>query len=586
MNQTRQPISPKLVIAALVVVGFVLRGLLPGRIAVEHFDEGVYASNIVSGVEYDYRYPSRHLFAPPLQPWLIEWSQVAWGINDLASVAVNLIAGGLTVLLVGLVARRWFGDRAGIAAAALAALSGIHILYSRTALTDPLLCLWMVAAVYGIWQSLVDGDWTWAVIAGLLTGAAWWTKYNGWLPLAIGISAAVPWLAIARGRERIRTTVICLTITVAVAALIWSPAWYNLPRGYGEVAANHRQYLVGLNRWPEALWRQMQNHRLLEGLSGITSLAEGVLAVGLFARGSAQPPSRADRFLRVAALAIGLTALASLSSSSVVLAALAAYWIWRHVKLRPADPPLDDEEAARQLALWLLAAWIVGLSLSTPLYTAYPRITLPWLVPIWLAGGAGIAWMVTGIQSRREESDASKPSRHTWNIAAAAVIVVGLAIVSFGRHWSAGSTWSGWQSRTGLADVAAEAKADIEKRLRQTGQSSSSGDYVVVVYGEPALFFQLRQLGIELALPVSSLRFAQPGLERPARPTFLLAGPHALGSPQFEEQLKTTAGRLKLLRTYEFTPSDFVVLNQYPPAELRTADGSPRRYAVRLYELE
>jgi len=587
MNSPRHLISAPTVILLLVVVGFLLRGALPSRIAVEHFDEGVYASNLVTGPEYEYRYPSRHLFAPPLAPWLIEWSQVAWGINDLASVAVNLIAGGLTVLLVGFVAARWFNDRAGIAAAALAALSGIHILYSRTALTDPLVCFWMLAAVYAIWCSLSYGDKSWAVIAGLLTGLSWWTKYNGWLPLAIGVAATIPWLFVCRDRARLRTSLVCLAIIIATAGIVWSPVWFNLPDGYAAVAANHRQYLVGLDRWPQTLWQQLLNHRLLEGAFGPLSLAAAVIVVGAFShhQDNASATTRTSHFWKLSALAVGLSALASLSASSIVLAALAVYWLWRNVELHPTDTPPDEDPAAVQLALWMLIAWIAGLSLTTPLYTAYPRITLPWLVPIWLAGGAATAWLVVGIRQTADESPTATAPRGTvvW---AAGIIVVGVAVAIAGRYWNPGSTWSAWQSHTGLADIAAEVKTDIEQRIAEQGGSPRSDNYVVDVYGEPSLFFQLRQLGIELALPASNLRFAQPGIAAPSHPTFLLAGPHALRSSQFKQQLAETAGRLKLLKTYQYTPSDFVLLNQHPPGEIRQADGQQRQYSVRLYQLE
>ncbi len=556
--------------AALVVAvlaGFLLRGLFPGRIAVEHFDEGVYASNLVAGESYEFAYPSRHLFAPPLLPGIIEWSQVALGVGDIASVAVNLLAGGLTVWLVGFVAGRWFGTPAGLAAAALAALSGIHILYSRTALTDPLLCLWLAAAVFAIWCSLADGDKSWAVVAGLLTGLAWWTKYNGWLPLAIGVAGATAWLLTLRDRKRIVPTIVCLLIIVGTAVLAWVPVWYQLPGGYGPVAANHRQYVVGAAGWFDSLGRQLIHHRQLDGLSGSLSLGVATLAAAA-SLGYGRKPA-------VLALAAGLWGLATISCSSVVLAAIAVYWMWRNVRIRPADSEPSDGQAARQLAVWLLVAWIAGLTVATPLYTPYPRITLPWLVAIWLAGGAGIAMFAAAIGERTEES--ATTTRVAW-----AAVCCGVLLAVLPWFWGTRPAAVAWQDRRGMARLAAAIKDDVERRLDERGVSRGA-DFVLDVYGEPSLYFQLRSQGVDLALPVSSLRFAQPDAPVPEYPTFLIAGPHADATPQFADQFLTAQPRLTLVKEYEFLPSELVRRN-----EASTGDpyAEPEAASLRLYEVQ
>jgi len=129
-----------MLISLLLLISFALRLAVPSHMAVEHFDEGVYASNLAAGSDNGYRYPDRHLYAPPLLPALIEWSIVFFGSSHLAVMLANLVAGGLTIGLLWWVAGRWFGPAAAIAAATIACFSDVHILYSRTSLTDPLLC--------------------------------------------------------------------------------------------------------------------------------------------------------------------------------------------------------------------------------------------------------------------------------------------------------------------------------------------------------------------------------------------------------------------------------------------------------------
>ncbi len=58
---------------AVTLLGFVLRISTASNSAVEHFDEGVYASNLFMGPDTGYRFPNQHLYAPPLHSTMIEW---------------------------------------------------------------------------------------------------------------------------------------------------------------------------------------------------------------------------------------------------------------------------------------------------------------------------------------------------------------------------------------------------------------------------------------------------------------------------------------------------------------------------------
>ncbi len=89
--------------------------------AVEHFDEGVYASNLYCPPQY--QYPARYLYAPPLLPSLLEWFLILGG-TPVAAMAVNVLAGSLTVTSVWWVTRDGFGPVAALAATTLAATSG------------------------------------------------------------------------------------------------------------------------------------------------------------------------------------------------------------------------------------------------------------------------------------------------------------------------------------------------------------------------------------------------------------------------------------------------------------------------------
>src|SRR5690606_32549332 len=81
---------------------------------------------------------------------------------------------------------------------------------SRTALTDGLLCLWLLWAVYWAWRAMTQGTPASILLAGLFACLAWWTKYNGWLALAISGSGTIAWLLVDRstGFQRVRRSTV------------------------------------------------------------------------------------------------------------------------------------------------------------------------------------------------------------------------------------------------------------------------------------------------------------------------------------------------------------------------------------------
>jgi hypothetical protein len=51
------------------------------------------------------------------------------------------------------------------------------------------------------------------------------------------------------------------------------------------------------------------------------------------------------------------------------------------------------------LAGWMLAAWFIGLSVTIPLYTSYPRLALPWHVATWLGAGVLVSLLTSRLVS-------------------------------------------------------------------------------------------------------------------------------------------------------------------------------------------
>ncbi len=127
---------------------------------------------------------------PPLVPYLLAASVRTFGASELALRAPAMLASLLTILITFGWARRAYGTRLALLAAALLAVSPFAIAFAPTAFTDPWLTLWLMA---GIWAALSGHGFR----AGLALGLAVASKQQGVLAAPLVLA-----LLIAQARSR------------------------------------------------------------------------------------------------------------------------------------------------------------------------------------------------------------------------------------------------------------------------------------------------------------------------------------------------------------------------------------------------
>ncbi|MFM9961802.1 MAG: ArnT family glycosyltransferase [Planctomycetaceae bacterium] len=591
-----QPISRYELWAVVVItlLGAAVRFAFPSAMAIEHFDEGVYASNLLFP-DQDFRYPDRHLYAPSLVPALIEWSIIFFGDKGIAPMLPSLLFGTLTIPLIWWVARQWFGPHAGIAAATLLSLSDFHIAFSRSALTDVPLCFWLLLAVYLFERTFRDLSWPTAIFAGVTTGLAWWTKYNGWLSLAISLSGLMAWSLFAQRNERHFLRRLTLwAVAAATALIVWSPYWLSLPNGYAEVAQNHSQYVGGFDGWRTRASQQLESLAFWNGPTAWLSPGLMIVSiVGLKLRPSHNQTQRDIKLVHLLTLfvvAVSLSSLAAGMSANKLLAVQAAFAVvagvvttclarFRCGSLTPkVDGTISWMDFRFERQHWLMAAWFIGLSLSTPMYRAYPRLALPWLVVVFL----GTASLLSAPdQNRLAEQTQPQLDWRKW--ATVLGVMAGFLIWIVGWHFPADSLRQrGWTSRTAFASMAADIRGDA---LSASSPANLGGIRAVLyVYAEPGLVFHLPTDEVA-AQPAGNLNFLDIDGTR-KRPTFLVIGPHADRSKAFADEFAKRADQFELIASYAYDASDFVRLDDVSATQLH-AHREPlevRLYRVRIPE--
>lgn len=105
---------------------------------------------------------------PALTYWLTATSFSLFGVSDASARLVPAVFGTLTVLLVYLLGRLLFDERAGFASALILAASLMFWMLSRVVLVDMVMCFGVVLSIYGIWAArLRAAHAVWAFWLGL-----------------------------------------------------------------------------------------------------------------------------------------------------------------------------------------------------------------------------------------------------------------------------------------------------------------------------------------------------------------------------------------------------------------------------------
>ena len=516
----------KLQLAIVVALAVGLRWHEIGQLSLNHFDEGVFVSGAFGvWLNGPWHFPlAQPLQAPPLFPWMIAGTfaltQTTWPIMG---IYLSAALGSVTVVVYFALLRRLYGDTFALVGAGLLAASDLHIAFSRMALTDVPLTFWFVVGAYalvrlveaarpvaqtenGAARRRVVG---WALAFGLAAGAAWNTKYNGWMLVAIAATAwAMVW---ARQRLFARTgshnadtgddntfARVFVLLAIGLAALVaigcFTPWYVHVERtyrdGYRAVTANHLKYVGGIADWPSRaarLWQSLAAFRHYGWLATVIALASAAgwhSARRLFPRLLIEHKGPARKDERQTSLALWVRADAStlivaiaFLSAAVVLGSDAVMIVIAAAAIGPA----------LVFGRWpevLFAVWTGAFLLLTPFYHPYTRL----LVPALPAVIALAVWLVSAaLRGRQPETEArgsagevpraadSKPAWTMLALVCVGVCVTALIWQPFGWLPSRGA-WERWSSRESyraLGDAVLEAKVPT--------------DAVVLCQGSPAM---------------------------------------------------------------------------------------------------
>lgn len=312
-----------------------------------------YPEYVPSGITYDD--PEARVAFFPMYPWLVRTvDRLLPGGDTLAALVVNLVLGAAFVVLVGLLARRWFGDHAARPAMVLTAFfPGSFVL--SFAYSEALLLVLAAACLL----ALSHERWIWA---GVFAAVATATRPNGIALVAATTVAAV--VAIRRSRR-----------WTALVAPALSPL--------GFVAY---QWWIDRHAGETRVWFRVQGEAWKEGTSfGLTALRNTLEA---FSKPLTSPTDLITAVAFLATLVVLWTAwkrplpLPALAYGVIVVALMLVpatvtarpRFLFTAFPLLIAAAVWLDDEKRRHWWPYVLATCGTGLTALTALYGVYGAI--------------------------------------------------------------------------------------------------------------------------------------------------------------------------------------------------------------------
>ena len=218
----------------IALISFFLRTFNLGSIKTLIFDEVYYVDGardlLAQGVEVAGP-NSEFVVHPPLGKWMIALGVQIFGDNPTGWRIATAFVGSLMILLIGLIAQRLFRNSllTGLASA-LAALDGLALVHSRTALLDNFLAFFTLLATYFF---IRRNYW----LTGLTLGLALSTKWSAlYFIAAFGLIALYRAFSHHTGKELIRPTIERFAqfgfLPILVYLTSWS-GWFLNDRGWG-----------------------------------------------------------------------------------------------------------------------------------------------------------------------------------------------------------------------------------------------------------------------------------------------------------------------------------------------------------------
>lgn len=216
---------------------------------------------------------------PPLSVWFSALSARIFGFSTFSILLPHMIAGVVTLLLVYVMVRRYFGIKPAIVAGLSFILTPITIAVFRYNIPDSILTVFLVASAYAFLRAIEKSRLGWLLLAGVFVGLAFNVKMIQAL-IVVPIYGLMYLLFAAKPLLKRFTNLLLTGVVFLVTALWWPLAVWLVPKNSrpfigGTLTNNIWELIVGYNgldRFLGTNWRQPTGETVGAGFGGKVGL--------------------------------------------------------------------------------------------------------------------------------------------------------------------------------------------------------------------------------------------------------------------------------------------------------------------------
>lgn len=216
---------------------------------------------------------------PPIAVWLSAVSARVFGFSPFSILLPHMIAGVITLLLVYIMVRRYFGIKAAIIAGLCFMLTPITIVVFRYNIPDSILTVFMVASAYTFLRALEKSQIRWLLYAGIFVGLAFNVKMIQAL-IVVPLYGLIYLIFAAKPLFKRFTDLLITAVVFAFTAfwwpvIVWLVPAKNRPFIGGTLTNSIWELIVGYNgfdRFFGTNWRQPTGETVGAGFGGKVGL--------------------------------------------------------------------------------------------------------------------------------------------------------------------------------------------------------------------------------------------------------------------------------------------------------------------------
>ncbi|MFH1289421.1 MAG: glycosyltransferase family 39 protein [Patescibacteria group bacterium] len=176
-----------------------------------------------------------NMYLGPLYYYFIAPSMLIGNLSPVSLAAFVAMIGVITVGLVWMTAREWFGKFAGICSSFLFAISPVVIIYSRSSWNPNVMPFFAILTAWGVYQVWVKRNYLWLLGLGVTLSFATQSHYLGILLIPFAaLFGALAFIELVRKKKPLKKFVflslgaIGIFLTLTVAPLVW----FDLRHGF------------------------------------------------------------------------------------------------------------------------------------------------------------------------------------------------------------------------------------------------------------------------------------------------------------------------------------------------------------------